>query len=267
MLKDKVVLITGAANGIGKQLARDCYKKGAIIVATDIQAALLEEDAAARAPKRSMILPHNVSDAMAWQQVVKKVVEKFGRVDILLNVAGIIEPGYIHETSLEKIDRQIDINLKGTIYGVHAVVPVMQQQGSGHIINFGSLAALAPVPGLNIYSATKFGVRGFSLAIAQELDELGIRVSVVCPDAVNTPMLDYQKDKKEAALTFSGDKVLTTEEIGQAVIDLIVDPKPELWLPVSRATLAMASNLFPRVAKVLKGALLKKGLKNQEKFS
>jgi 3-oxoacyl-[acyl-carrier protein] reductase len=266
-LNDKVVFITGAANGIGKQLAKDCYKRGASIVATDLTVELLEAAASERASRRSLILPLNVADAKAWKQAIDRVMQQFGRIDILLNVAGIIEPGYIHETTLEKIDRQIDINLKGTIYGVHAVAPIMQQQGSGHIINFGSLAALAPVPGLNIYSASKFGVRGFSLAIAQELDEFGIAVSVVCPDAVNTPMLDYQKDKKEAALTFSGDKVLTTEDIGKAVLELIEKPKPEVWLPASRATLAMASNLFPGVAKFLKDALMKKGLKNQEKFS
>lgn len=262
----QVVVITGAANGIGEQIAKDLYSSGASVVVTDIHLAKLLNQSSAWDENRFLAIEHNVASASSWENVRQKTEDKFGKIDVLLNVAGIIEPGYIHETTLDKIDRQIDINLKGTIYGVHTFAPFMQRQRKGHIINFGSLAALAPVPGLNIYSASKFGVRGFSLAIAQELDEFGIHVSVVCPDAVNTPMLDYQKDKKEAALTFSGDHVLTTEEISKAVFALIKSPKVELWLPFSRASLAMASNLFPSAAKLLKSTLTSKGIKNQQKM-
>lgn len=265
-LNSKIVVLTGAGSGIGKQLAADLVQLGATLIATDIRLDAISEMAAAWPKEKYQLLEHDVSNAADWQKIFLKVMKDYGRVDILINVAGVIEPGFIHETTLERIDRQIDVNLKGTIYGVHTFSPAMVSLGEGHIINFGSLASLAPVPGLNIYSASKFGVRGFSLAIAQELEDHGVQVSLVCPDAVNTPMLDYQKDKKEAALTFSGDKILTVKDISNAVFDLIEHPKKEIWLPVSRGSLAIASSLFPGVAKALRNNLTKKGIRNQEKM-
>ena len=265
-LKGKLVVLTGAGSGIGKQLATDIIQAGATLIATDINVNSIT-DAAVRWPTNQYAIHAlNVADALQWQDMREKIMNDFGKIDILINAAGVVEPGYIHETTFEKINRQIDVNLKGTIYGVHTFSSDMARAGKGHIINFGSLASLAAVPGLNIYSASKYGVRGFSLAIAQELEDFGIHVSLVCPDAVNTPMLDYQKDKREAALTFSGDKVLTVEDVSKAVFDLIAQPKKEIWLPFSRGSLAMASSLFPSIAKTLRENLTKKGLKNQEKF-
>lgn len=265
-LKSKVIWITGAANGIGKRLATMCYDSGAIVIQTDINMTALQLNNEKRDKSRFLLALHNVAAAEQWEQIYEDLKDRFGKLDILINVAGVIEPGFIHETTLQKIDRQIDINLKGTIYGVHTVSPDMVKAKSGHIINFGSLASLAPVPGLNIYSASKFGVRGFSLAIAQELEDFGVQVSVICPDAVNTDMLDYQKDKVEAALTFSGNKVLTVEDIAKAIEDMINNPRKELWLPTSRGATAMAANLFPGIAKSLRKTLTEKGIKNQEKF-
>jgi 3-oxoacyl-[acyl-carrier protein] reductase len=265
-LNGKIVVLTGAGSGIGKQLARDFIRSGAVVIATDINVNAIAEAADKWPVNQYKICSLNVADMQQWQETREMVLEEFGIPDILINAAGVIEPGYIHETTLEKINRQIDVNLKGTIYGVHTFSPEMVNKGKGHIINLGSLASLAPVPGLNIYSATKYGVRGFSLAVAQELEDYGVHVSLVCPDAVNTPMLDYQKDKREAALTFSADKVLTAEDVSKAVFELIAHPKKEVWLPFSRGSLAMASSLFPSVAKALRESLTKKGLKNQEKF-
>lgn len=265
-LKGKIVVLTGAGSGIGRQLANDLIHAGARLIATDINVNAINISATTWPVDQFKIFTLNVADIQQWQELRENVLNEFGKPDILINAAGVIEPGYIHETTIEKINRQIDVNLKGSIYGVHTFSPDMVKAGRGHIINFGSLAALAPVPGLNIYSASKYGVRGFSLAISQELEDFGVQVSLVCPDAVNTPMLDYQKDKKEAALTFSGDKVLTVEDVSKAVFDLLANPKKEVWLPFSRGSLAMASSLFPSVAKALRESLTRKGIKNQDKF-
>src|SRR5205085_5137897 len=131
-------------------------------------------------------------------------VTTYGRVDVLMNVAGYLLPGYIHETSADQIERHMDINAKGLMLGTQAAARVMVRQGQGHIINIASMAALAPVPGLCCYSASKYAVRAFSLAVAQELRPHGVYVTAVCPDAVQTPMLDLQVDYQEAAMTFSG---------------------------------------------------------------
>jgi len=265
-LKGQIAIITGAAGGIGKQTAEDCYAEGASIIVADINEQALEDRFKSYDPARVLIRKLNVTDPSDWEHLRQATVQKFGRIDLLFNIAGIIEPGYIHETSIERIDRQIDINLKGTIYGVHIISQQMVQQKKGHIINISSMAGLAPIPGLNIYSASKFGVRGFSLAVAQELEEQGVTISVVCPDAVDTAMLDYQKDKKEAAMTFSGNNILTAEDISKAMTDLILHPRTELWLPVSRGTLAVAGSIFPKLAGMLRKSLVRKGLKKQASY-
>lgn len=264
--KEKTVIITGAANGIGKKIAETLYLNGCKIVVSDIQKDMLNNIYQSYDEKRTLIFPMDVTKSEEWENICLKTIEKFSSIDILLNIAGIIEPGYIHETSVQKIDRQIDINLKGTIYGVHYVSQHMVKNKKGQIINISSMAGLAPIPGLNIYTATKFGVRGFSLAVAQELLEHNVQVSVLCPDAVKTNMLDYQKDKKEAAMTFSGSQVLTVDDLSTAIISLIEKPRFELWLPVSRGILASVGALFPKIATKIKNSMIEKGIRKQQQY-
>lgn len=264
--KEKTVLITGAANGIGKKIAETLYLNGCKVVVSDIQKDTLNDLYRTYDATRTFIYPMDVTKAEDWENICQQTIERFGSIDILLNVAGIIEPGYIHETSVQKIDRQIDINLKGTIYGVHYVSQYMAKHRRGHIINISSMAGLAPIPGLNIYTASKFGVRGFSLAVAQELAEYNVYVSVLCPDAVKTNMLDYQKDKKEAAMTFSGNQILTVEALSKAIISLIEKPRFELWLPVSRGILASVGALFPKIATKIKNGMIEKGIRKQQQY-
>lgn len=128
------------------------------------------------------------------------------------------------------------------------------------------MAGLAPIQGMNIYSATKFGVRGFSLACAYELMAYGVHVNVLCPDAVHTPMLDKEKDTKAAAMTFSAARLLTVSEVEKAIINLLEKPKVEKWLPIPRGILATLGALFPSIALLLKDKLIKKGLKKQAAY-
>ena len=109
-------------------------------------------------------------------------------------MAGVLRVERVEDLQPESVALQLDVNTKGVILGTQAAAKVMVGQGRGHIINIASMAALAPVPGISVYSASKFAVRGFSLAAAQELEDRGVQVTVVCPDAVDTPMVDYQLD-------------------------------------------------------------------------
>lgn len=263
---NKITIITGAANGIGEKAAKSFYERGSSIVVCDIQAEKLQENFSNLDSARVLIYPLDVSKSEAWEQLTKDVIKKFGCIDYLLNIAGVIEPAFVHETRIQDIDKQIDINLKGSIYGTHYVSQYMVEAKAGHIINISSMAGIAGVPGLNIYSATKFGVRGFSLSAAQELMEYGVHLSLICPDAVETDMLDYQKDKKEAALTFSGSSYLTVEDVNKTILKLIEKPKIEVWLPKSRGILSTISVIFPGLASRIKGSLIKKGLKKQAKY-
>ena len=262
----KTVLITGAASGIGKSTAELLYQKEFRVIAAGIRPENLEKAFPDFSSDRLICLKLDVSKPDDWEYVLNAGINHFGGIDILVNSAGVIEPGYVHQTSIEKINQQVDINLKGSLYGTHFLAKHMLEKGGGHIINIASLAGVAPIPGISIYSATKFGIRGFSLAAAQELEENGVIVSVICPDAVQTRMLDYQQDKKESAMVFSASRYLTPEQVARAVLKTIEKPRYEVWLPWPRGVLATLGSVFPGMAHVIKRFLIRKGLKKQSAY-
>lgn len=264
----RVALVTGCASGIGRALAHRLVETGHHLVATDIDAAGLERARAEGGwPEATCaLLRLDVRDAEAWERAVDTCAERFGRIDLLFNVAGYLRPGYAHETSSEEVARHVDINLKGTIYGVQAAARRMVAQRSGHIVNIASLAGIAPIPGLCLYSASKFGVRGFSLAAGSELRKHNVFVTVVCPDAVQTPMLDLQVDYAEAALTFSGASPLTPDDVVAAIFERALKRRPvEVVLPESRGRLARLAGAMPGVGPWLGSVLERRGLKAQER--
>jgi 3-oxoacyl-[acyl-carrier protein] reductase len=261
------MLLTGAGSGIGRHLTGALSGRGHRILATDVNFAALE--AAAKADRWSdtavKLGKLDIRAPAEWQDALSQATTAFGRLDVLLNVAGYLKPGHSWELEHAEIDRHFDINVKGLMHGTRVVGAHFVAQKSGHIVNIGSLASLAPVPGLCLYSASKFAVRGFSLATAQELRPHGVFVSVVLPDAVQTPMLDLQVDYDEAALTFSGaKKALTVKDIEDVLVDEVLPNKPlEVALPFGRGAAARLGNLMPGVASILVPLLSKKGLKAQ----
>lgn len=171
MEQKSVIIITGGASGIGEYLAKTLIIQGHYVVVTDIEEEALKElDFVENWPtNRVLIAKLDVTSPENWQQVIEQTLHKWGRIDVLMNIAGVCIPGFIYNTPLELIDKHIDINLKGVMYGVQLITPLMIEQQSGQIINIASLAGIAPIKGLNLYSASKFGLRGFSIAIAHEL--------------------------------------------------------------------------------------------------
>lgn len=268
MESQRVFFLTGAASGIGKHLAGALAGRGHRVFATDINEAGLEALATAGAgPGKLVTRRLDVTKAPAWEEALDAAEQAFGAIDVLMNVAGFLEPGFIHETNERAVDLHIDVNVKGVIWGTRAAARRMVSRGAGHIVNFGSLASLAPTPGLCLYSASKFAVRGLSLAAAAELSPFGVAVTVVLPDAVKTPMLDLQVNYREAAMTFSGDAPLTVEDIEKLVVDRVLPKRPlEVAIPFSRALLARAANAAPEAAFTLAPVLTKKGLEAQEKI-
>jgi 3-oxoacyl-[acyl-carrier protein] reductase len=180
----------------------------------------------------------------------------------------VVRPEFAHQLTPENIALQMDVNAKGLILGCQAAAKVMAEQRSGHIVNIASLAGIAPIRGISIYSASKFAVRGFSLAIAQELAPLGVKVSVVCPDAVDTPMVDLQLHYPEAAMTFSGPRILTTAEVVQTIVDDVLVHQPiEMIIPKSRAFIVrLAAALPARLMRWYGEKLVAKGRQAQEKI-
>jgi 3-oxoacyl-[acyl-carrier protein] reductase len=257
-----VMLITGAANGIANHFARAARERYRLTV-TDVQFDALRESFG---EETAELLPLrlNVTSADDWQSAIAATVQKYGRLDYLLNCAGVLQPRFILDSGPAEADRHLDINAKGVIYGTTFAAQAMDRQGSGHIINMASLAGIAPVAGMAYYTASKFAVRGFSIAAAFELKPRGIAVTVICPDVVKTAM--YQAElahPAESAVALSGARdPLSVEDIGLLIFRAIERRPLEMMIPPSRGRLAKFAGAFPALAQVLAGTMAKRGLKN-----
>ncbi len=186
-LTDKVVLITGAARGQGAAEAELLSEMGARIIACDV----LDDDGNALAQRLGAAVSYlrlDVTDAAAWASVITAVTADFGRIDVLVNNAGIYRKAPLADWSADQIRDVLDVNLVGPILGMQAVSPVMPS-GSA-IVNVASIAALRGFAEVLPYSSSKWGLRGATRSAARELAPLGIRVNCVCPGAVDTPMID-----------------------------------------------------------------------------
>ncbi|TDC62095.1 SDR family oxidoreductase [Actinomadura sp. GC306] len=210
-----IAIVTGGASGIGRAIATALVARGDTVVVTDINA----EGAAKVADKLNTLgkgkatSAHlDVADAEAVTTLYKSVRADHGRLDLVFNNAGIGIGGLAEELTLDHWNRAIDINLKGVVHGVHAAYPIMLEQGHGHIVNTASLAGLVPMPIGIPYTATKHAVVGLSLGLRAEAAGRGVKVSVVCPSFVDTPLLhNINPDLPETAL--SGD---ATADISKA---------------------------------------------------
>jgi 3-oxoacyl-[acyl-carrier protein] reductase len=259
-------LVTGAASGIGRALADAIVAAGDRLLATDRDLpSLLAHAEQARWPDdRVLVRRLDVTDAAAWGDAVAAAEHGFGGLDVLANVAGYLLPGWVHEIDEDAIDRHFDVNVKGVALGMRAVTPGMIARGRGHVINVASLAALAPIPGIALYSASKYAVRAYSLAAAQELRSHGVAVTVVCPDAVRTPMLELQRDFEQAAMTFSAPRVLEPEEVVRAILGEVLQRRPlELFLPRHRGWLARFADVWPTSAIAIAPLLRRRGRARQ----
>ncbi len=265
-MERRTFLITGCASGIGRNLADALVAAGNRVCATDIDLEALQAHVEAEAwpTERLELARLDVTDADQWDVVAERTRHRFGSIDVLCNVAGYLLPGWVQNVDVATIDRHVDLNLKGVMYGMRAVVRHMIENKAGHIINVASMAALAPIPGLALYSASKYAVRAFSLAAAHELRPHGVKVTVVCPDAVRTPMLELQRDYEEAALTFSGPRVLEPEQVTDTIMGEVLRKAPlEVYLPSRRGWLARVADIFPEAGFTLAPLLRKRGRARQ----
>jgi len=182
-----------------------------------------------------------------------------------MNIAGYCIQGFCHEFSTEQIDLHLDINTKGAIIGTRLASEQMVKQGSGHIINMCSLAGLAPVPGNSLYSASKFALRGFTLAVYHELKPKGVNVSLVDPDLVDTAKLQTQLiyGDESAAIGFSTPSILTLEDIEGVIIDKVLKKRVvEVAIPPSRGWICKIAGNFPRLSHVFYKKMAKTGMEN-----
>jgi 3-oxoacyl-[acyl-carrier protein] reductase len=186
-LKDKVAIITGAAKGIGFATAQRFAQEGAKVIITDINPETVSGAAAQTSNAEGYAM--NVTDRSSIQSVVDQVMQKHGRIDILINNAGITQDARLIKMTEAQFDTVIDVNLKGVFNCTQLIVPHMLEAGSGAVVNASSVVGLYGNFGQTNYSATKFGVIGFTKTWARELGPKGIRVNAVCPGFIATEMV------------------------------------------------------------------------------
>ena len=193
-LRDKVALITGAAGGIGAAAARRFVQEGAIVLLSDLdggQAQALAEQLGERASAHA----HDVSSESDWQAVLAAALEHHGRIDVLLNNAGVFFAAPLVETSLAAFRGLLDVNVLGTFLGMRTVAAAMSEQRAGSIINVSSLAGLTGAPYLTAYGASKWAVRGMTKTLARELAPANVRVNSLHPGQIDTAMNAEQRER------------------------------------------------------------------------
>jgi len=209
-LAGRTALVTGGARGIGAAVARRLHDDGANVVITDV----LEADGRALAAAlgvRAAFFEHDVTQDAAWGRVVAATIATFGGLHVLVNNAGIYEPGSIADADLAGVERQIRVNQFGTFLGMrHAQAP-MREAGGGSIVNISSIAGLIGFPGAAAYVGTKWAVRGMTKTAAVELAPDRIRVNSVHPGFIETPMID----KNSAEANQAGIEATPLKRVGQ----------------------------------------------------
>jgi len=186
-LKDKVAIITGAAKGIGFATAKRFAQEGAKVIIVDIGSEAIKAAVDQIPGAEGHVM--NVTDRASIQSVVDEIIQRHGRIDILINNAGITQDARLIKMTEAQFDTVIDVNLKGVFNCTQLVVPHMLEAGSGAIVNASSVVGLYGNFGQTNYAATKFGIIGFTKTWARELGPKGIRVNAVCPGFIATEMV------------------------------------------------------------------------------
>lgn len=256
-------LVTGAGSGIGKALSIELARRGAKVLVTDINESNARAVASAMggaAQARCL----DVRDAAAFERAVDDWAARHGGIDLLVNNAGIGVGGELQDLTLDHWDRIIDINLRGVVHGVQAAYPRMVRQKRGHILNVASLAGLGPAPLLVPYATTKHAVVGLSTSMRIEAAPLGVRVSVLCPSAIETPILDSGNPADLPATRWRPDlrRFLTrlagppypVERLAEEALDALARNVPVIVIPGRARAAWRIGRVVPALVEKLAGA-------------
>ena len=234
------ILLTGAAGGIGQATVERLLAAHHTLIVTD--ASLERLQIAFPHPHPNLHLTAlDVTSYAAWQAVAQNHPD----IDILIQLAGIMRAGWFVDQPIEVFEAQLRINLLGLAYGCKVYGEIFKARRQGHIINMASLGGVAAVPGIAGYSATKFGVRGLSLALAEELRPYDVHVTVICPGPVRTPLILDELPKPESVFTLSAGGLLGPIDVAKAIERAIRRRPLEITLPRSKSIAARMVSLFP----------------------
>ncbi|GMR16976.1 MAG: SDR family oxidoreductase [Gammaproteobacteria bacterium] len=258
--KDKTVIITGGSQGVGAATARKFAAAGANLMLVARRRKQLEQIATElRDTTKVEIVPMDVSDAESCVNLFKKAEFEFGAVHVLINNAGFHERGPVESVGADDLGRMIDVNLRAPVILSRLALPYLRQVDQAAIINVASLAGRLPTPGSAVYSATKFGLRAFTFALAEELRGSHIKVAAVSPGPIDTGFIMADIDNV-SDLTFS-QPISTADEVADAIIALCLNKRREIAMPPQSGLLTTVAYLFPALSRRLRPALEAKGRK------
>jgi len=263
-LKDRVAIITGAAGGIGTEIAKLLDREGVKLVLADINTRGLE-DLKNSLSGNPLIVTCDITDRADVKNLISSGIENFGKLDILINNAGTIVPGPFEESSYDDIEKQISINLMGVINCTHEAIPELKKNREANIVTISSLAGIVPETYSAIYSATKFALRGLGLTLNLELSKHNIFVSTIFPDSVDTPMLKFEAENGGSPLTFLS-KPQAPSLVAKNVLRAITKKKIELYNPYSQGLVTKLILCFPWLIQKIWPLLERSAESKKEKF-
>jgi NADP-dependent 3-hydroxy acid dehydrogenase YdfG len=227
-LSNRVVAITGASSGIGEATALECAKEGAAVALAARRIDRLEQlaERIVSGGGRAIAVRADVGEESEARAFVERAHSELGRLDVLVNNAGVMLLGPIENASTEEWRRMIHVNVFGVLYCTHAALPLMREQGSGHIVNMSSVAGRFARAGSGVYNLTKWGVGAFSEALRQEAVPMNVRVTLIEPGAVATELAMHNRPEVlgELAKRFQGVTPLEAQDIARAVLYAIGQP-------------------------------------------
>ena len=262
--KNKVVLITGASSGIGKQTAIEFAKLGSSIILVARRKNKLEqvENELKQFNVNTLVCVCDVSKKDQVEELSKIVLQKFNSIDILVNNAGFAIYGSVSDLSINEIESQMETNYFGMIYCVKNFLPLMLKKKSGHIVNVASVGASFSVPGVSSYCATKFAMLGFSEGLKHELYGTGVGLTVVSPIMVRTPLFEHPSFTNFSK--FSTGVSLSSETVAKTIIKASNSSRLEIVVPsVARAAIWFKQT-FPFLINPIIGRIFRKQLTKKD---
>lgn len=248
-LKNKVVIVIGGSGGIGSAIVN-------ILASYDAKvcAAYHRNITADYYDKNICWIQADITKLEDRERLLSFSLQKFGKIDVLINCAGYLEPGEFSSLEPNQINHMIDLNLTSTIILIQKTLELMKEQQNGHIINIGSLGGIVPMPYSSVYSATKFALRGFSFSLAEELKGTGVNLSLITPGSVVTKMLDYEAQADNSAMSFVSNPI-SPIKVADAVLKVIHKPTVEKIIPRGQSfgskLLVFSPGLFSFLYKIL----------------
>ncbi|MGK0293031.1 MAG: short-subunit dehydrogenase [Porticoccaceae bacterium] len=265
LFEGKTIIITGASAGVGAACARAFARhKANLVLCARGQAGLdkISEELSSQCSVLTVAM--DVSDTDQCLALLTKAEDEFGRVDVLINNAGMHHRGDLEKVKPIDVGSMVDINLRAPLILSCAAIPFIKKSDGGAIVMVGSLAGMAPLQGAATYSATKAGLRAFAYALADELKDSEINVGVVSPGPIDTGFIMSEIDVVED-IVFS-QPMSSADGVADAVLSIARGDKVEIAMPAASGRLVMLSYLFPALRRFMRPSLYAKGRKNKDKY-